>query len=89
VTQSTWQVADQGLRETHQAIGDAGGVHEVGGKQEEGDGQQDEGVVGLEHLRQQNKRGQPIVDEEDGDAGKPKGERHRHTQDHQHAEGGE
>ena len=44
-------VADHRLRADRRAVGDAGRVHQVGGEQEEGHGQQDEGVVRLGHLR--------------------------------------
>jgi len=80
VTQAAWQVADQGLREAHQAVGDAGGIHKVGGEQKERDGQEDKGVVGLEHLGQKNERGQAFIDEENRDAGETESKGDRHPQ---------
>ena len=58
VAEPARQMADHGPGEVDQAIGDAGRVHQVGGQQEEGDGQQHEGVVGLEHLAEEQERRQ-------------------------------
>src|SRR5690606_29100291 len=66
MAETSREVPHHGAGEVDQAIGNAGGVHEIGGEQEEGDCQQHEGIVALEHLPQQQDRGQSLVEEEDG-----------------------
>ncbi len=80
VAQSTRQVADQGAREVDQLLRDAGRIHQVGSEHEERHRQQQERVVGLQHLVEQQERRQPVVDEEHRDAGQAERERDRHPQ---------
>jgi hypothetical protein len=72
--------------EIDQPVGDPGPVHQVGGEQEERHGQEHEGVVALEHLAQEQDRGQPVVDEEDRDDREAEREGDRHPEDDEDAE---
>ena len=81
------QMSDHGLGQANQTVGDACSVHEIGGEQEERNRQQHEGVVGFEHLGEEHEGRQPIIDEEDGNAGETEREGHRNPQDDQEPKG--
>jgi hypothetical protein len=83
------EMADHGARQVDQAVGDAGRVHQVGREQEERHREQDEGVVGFEHLREKDERREAWRDEEYRDAGETQRERDRDPQQDEHAKGAE
>ena len=80
------QMADKRLRQFDQPVCYASRVHDVGSHQEKRHGEQHKGVIGFEHLIHQQKRGQPILDDEDRNAGKAEGKSHRYPQNYQNAE---
>ena len=82
------QMTDQRPGQLHQTVGDAGRIHDIGSHQKKRHGQQHEGIVGLEHLVHQQKRGQPIIEHKNRDAGQAKGKGYRDAQNHQNDKDG-
>ena len=79
-------MADQCPSQFYQPVGDSSRIHDIGGHQKKRHGEQNEGVIGLEHLVHQQKRGQLVVDHEHRNASQSQGKGHRNPHNYENAE---